>query len=102
MREIITTSILLEFDQKNHFWGLVLALGIGTGTRYKLKFLHQCAKWAKTKSQKFWELIPTFVEVTMEKLDPESRPSEQGGQGGLGAPRNIFQQSESTLFQQSF
>ena len=52
MREIITTSILLGFDQKNRFFGLVLALGIGTGTRYKLKFLHQCAKWAKTKSQK--------------------------------------------------
>ena len=39
-----------------------MALGI------VLKFLHQGGKRVKTKSQKVLGLIPTFVEVTGEKL----------------------------------
>ena len=33
-----------------------------------LKFHTRVAKWLKLKVRKFWRLIPTFVEVTWEKL----------------------------------
>ena len=32
------------------------------------EILHQCDKNVKTKVRKFWELIPTFVEVPGKKL----------------------------------
>ena len=41
-------------------------LGLALGT--KLKFYTSLAKWLKLKVIKFWGLIPTFVEVTGEKL----------------------------------
>ena len=41
-------------------------LGLALGTI--LKFYTMRGKRLKTKSQKFWGLIPTFVEVTGEKL----------------------------------
>ena len=50
MGEVITTSILLEFDQKNRFFcGVVLVQVQEFG---KLEILHQCGKRVKTKSQK--------------------------------------------------
>ena len=55
MREVITTSILYGFDQRNHFfWRLVLVQvqQFRTGTRCKLEVLHQCCKRVKTESQK--------------------------------------------------
>ena len=55
MREVITTSILQGFNQKNcFFWGVVSiqVQYFGTGTRYKLEILHQCCKRVITKSQK--------------------------------------------------
>ena len=90
MREIITTSILLEFDQKNHFLGLVLALGIGTGTRYKLKFLHQCAKWAKTKSQKVLRANSYVCRSYKGKTGSWIKAVRTGGARGALAPLAIF------------
>ena len=55
IREVIITSILRGFDQKNHFfWGVVLVQVqyFGTGTRYKVEVLHQPVKRIKTKIEK--------------------------------------------------
>ena len=41
-------------------------LGLALGT--KLNFYTSVAKGLKLKARKFWGLIPTFVEVTGEKL----------------------------------
>ena len=49
-----------------------LALGIA------LKFYTRVAKGLKLKVKKFWELIPTFAEVTREK------PIAGAGGGGAG------------------
>ena len=51
---------------------LVQVQQVGTGTSYGLEILHQCNKRVKAKSQKIWGLIPTFVEVTGEKLVGEA------------------------------
>ena len=68
--EVIITSILQVFDQKNHFfeeWSwfkfnyLELALGM------VLKFYTSVVKRLKLKYRKFWGVIPMFVEVTGEK-----------------------------------
>ena len=47
------------------FLGVVLAQVqlFGTGTRQDVQILHQCGKWVKTKIQKDFELVPTFVTV---------------------------------------
>ena len=57
IRQVIITSILVGFDQKNClFWGVVLVQVqyFGTGTRYGLEILHQYGKRVKTKSQTVW------------------------------------------------
>ena len=41
-------------------------LGLALGTN--LKFYNSVAKELKLKVRKFWRLIPTFVEITWEKL----------------------------------
>ena len=69
--EVIINSILVEFDQKKQFfWGVVLVpvhnLRLALGMA--LKFYTSVAKWLKLKVKKFLGLIPTFVEVTGEKL----------------------------------
>ena len=69
MREVITTSILLGFDQKNPFfegwcWFKFNNLGLARGI--DLKFYTSVAK--ELKGSKFWGLITTFVEDTEEKL----------------------------------
>ena len=71
MREVITTSILEGFDQKNPFfegwsWFKFNNLGLARGT--DLKFYTSVAKELKLKGSKFWGLFPTFVEVTEKKL----------------------------------
>ena len=48
-------------------------LGLSLGTNVKI--YTNVPKGLKLKVRKFWELIPTFVEVTGEKLE-----------GGLFAP----------------
>ena len=75
IREVIITSILQGFDQKNRFfWGVILVQVqyFGTGTRYKLEILHQPVKGLKLKVRKFWWLIPTFVEVAGGKTGGRS------------------------------
>ena len=50
-------------------------MGLALGKN--LKFYTNVAKELKLKIRKFWVLIPTFVEVTGEKL------IKGGGEGGL-------------------
>ena len=69
MREVITASILLGFDQKNRFfegwsWFKFNNLGLALGTN--LKFYTSVTKGLKLKVRKFWGLIPTFVQVKDE------------------------------------
>ena len=47
---------------------LVQVQQFGSETRYKIQILHQSVRRVKTKSQKVLGLIPTFVEVTGQKL----------------------------------
>ena len=42
-------------------------LGLALGMKLKLEILHQRVK-VEIKIRKFWSLIPTFVNVTREKL----------------------------------
>ena len=60
--QFITTSILKGFDQWSWFKFNNLGLALGK----ILKFY--TSKELKLKVRKFWGLIPTFVEVTVEKL----------------------------------
>ena len=71
LREVIITSVLLGFELKNTFFkggpwfklnNLRLILGIA------LKFYISVAKGLKLKVKNFYGIIPTFVEVTVEKL----------------------------------
>ena len=71
MREVITTSILKELDQKNQFTGVVVLVQVqsfGTGSWCKLKILHKREKGSKLKVREILEIIPTFVEVAGDKL----------------------------------
>ena len=50
------------------------------GTRYALKIVHWCGKDVKSKSQKVFGVILTFVEVIGEKLvGPPPPPSILNG-----------------------
>ena len=71
MGEVIITSILYGFDQKNFFteeWSwfkfnnLRLPLGIN------LKLHTSVEKGLRLKFRKFWWINPTFVEVAGKKL----------------------------------
>ena len=71
IREVIITSILKGFDQKNRFfegwpWSKFNNLGLALGAN--LKFYSSLSKGLEQKVRKFWGLIPTFVEVTGENL----------------------------------
>ena len=74
MREVIMISILKGFDQKTHFfWGVVLVEPLlfnnfGLALGMNLKFYISVVKGSKLKVRKFYGLIPTFVEVTGEKV----------------------------------
>ena len=73
MKEVITTSVLSGFDQKNRIferwsWLKFSSLKLALGTN--LKFYTSVAKGLRLKVRKFWGLIPTIVEVTGEKLSP--------------------------------
>ena len=50
-----------------------------------MKFYTSVAKGLKQKVKRFWGLIPTFVEVTREKLE-EGR----GGEGGWVSPSLVI------------
>ena len=67
MREVIITSILKRFDQKNRFfegcsWFKFNNLGLALDIN--LKYYTSVAKELNIKVGKFWGLTPTFVEVT--------------------------------------
>ena len=69
--EVIISLILYRFDHKNCFfeewsWFKLNNLGLALGT--SLEFYMSLAQGLKVKVRKFWLLIPTFVEVTVEKL----------------------------------
>ena len=70
LREVITSSTLWGFDQKNRFflwsWFNLNNLGLALGTN--LKFYNSVKKGLKLIVRKFWGLILMFVEVTGEKL----------------------------------
>ena len=71
MREVIIASILLRFDQKNHFfdrWPWFKFNNSGLALGLNLKFYASVAKVLKLKVRKFLGLIPTFLEVTGETL----------------------------------
>ena len=70
MREVKITSVLQGFGQKKQFfekhsWFKFSNLGIALGMT--LKFYTSVKKGLKLKVRKFWGLIPTFAEVTVEK-----------------------------------
>ena len=71
MREIVIISIYKDLTRKIAFfdgwsWFKLNNLGLALGTN--LKFYASVAKRLKLKVRKFWGLIPTFAEVTEEKL----------------------------------
>ena len=71
MIEVIITSILERFDQKNDFfegWSWFKFNNLGLALGMALKFYKSLAKELKLKVRKFWRLAPTFVEVIWEKL----------------------------------
>ena len=71
MIEVIITSILERFDQKNDFfegWSWFKFNNLGLALGMALKFYTSLAKELKLKVRKFWRLAPTFVEVICEKL----------------------------------
>ena len=71
MREVITTSILLGFDQKNRSfeeWSWFKFNNLGLALGAKLKFYTSLSEEFKLKVRKFLGLIITYVEVTGEKL----------------------------------
>ena len=71
MRKVIITSILSGFDQKNHFfegWSWFKFNNLSLALGKNLIFYIYVAKGLKAKVKMFWGLIPTFVEITGEKL----------------------------------
>ena len=71
IREVIITSILKGFDQKNRFfdrWSRFKFNNLGLALGTNLKFYTSVAKELKLKVRKFLGPIPTFVEVTGGKL----------------------------------
>ena len=74
IREVIIISILSGFDQKNCFfegwsWFKFNNLGLALGTNFK--FYISIAERLKLKVRKCWKFVPTFLEVTDEKLAGE-------------------------------
>ena len=63
-------------------------MGLALGTNFK--FYNSVAKGLKLKVKKVWRLIPTFVEVTWEKLV---------GGGGLFGPPPILNRAKEDFFQ---
>ena len=69
--EVIVNSILFGFDQKNHLFARCSWFkfnNLGLALPMALIFYTGLAKELKLRVRRFWGLIPTFVEVTGEKL----------------------------------
>ena len=78
MREVFIVSVLQGLDQKNQFFGVERG-GSGRWSQFKFNNLQlpldmglilciNVEKGLKLKVRKFQRLVPTFVEVTEEKL----------------------------------
>ena len=71
MREVITTSIYKDLTRKTasfEGWSWFKFNNLGLTLDTNLKCYTSVAKGLKLKVRRFWGLIPTFVEVTVEKL----------------------------------
>ena len=71
MREVIITSNLYRFDQKNHLfegWYWFKFNNLGLALSMTLKFYTSVSKGLKLKVRKFWKLSATFIDVTGKKL----------------------------------
>ena len=71
IREVIINSILQGFARKTAFfegWSWFKFNNLGLALGLTLTFYTSLSKGLKLKVRKFWGLIPTFVEVTGEKL----------------------------------
>ena len=71
VKEVITTSILSGFDQKNRIferWSWLKFNNLKLALSTNLKFWPSVAKGLKLKVRKFGRLNPTFVKVIWEKL----------------------------------
>ena len=80
IKEVITTSILYGFVQKTTFseqWFSFKLNNFGLARCKKFKFYISVAKGFKIKVRKFLGLIPTFVEVTLEKVQPPPPPRKK-------------------------
>ena len=95
MREVILTSILQGFDQKNHFfegWSSFKFNNFGVALGMTLKFYTSVEKGLKLKIRKIWGLISTVVEVIGEKTGREAfspRVLNQFGCTGLLRRRKL-------------
>ena len=70
-REAIITLSIWEFDQKNTLsegWSWFKFNNLGLALGMALKIYITVTKQLKLKVRKFWGLVPTFVDVTGEKL----------------------------------
>ena len=71
MREVIINLMFIRiWPEEPLFWGVVLVQfnNLRLTLSMNLKFYTCMAKGLKLKARKFWGLIPTFLEVTGEKL----------------------------------
>ena len=71
IRQVIITSILQGFHQKNCFfsgWSLLKFNNLGLPLGTNLEFYTSLSKGLKLKVRNFWGLILTFSEVRGEKL----------------------------------
>ena len=70
-REVIITSFYKDLTRKSTFfegWSWFKFNNLELASGMALKFYTSVAEGLKIKIKKFWWLIPTFVEVTGEKL----------------------------------
>ena len=75
IKEVIITSMLWGFDQKNHFfegWSWFEVINEGLSLGMTLKFFASMEKGVELKVKKYFRLSPRFVEVTGEKLVGEA------------------------------
>ena len=71
MEKLLQPQFYKDLTRKTVFfegWSWFKFNNLGLALSISLKFYSNVAKELKLKVRKFWELIPTFIEVTGEKL----------------------------------
>ena len=71
MEKLLQPQFYKDLTRKTVFfegWSWFKFNNLGLALSISLKFYSSVAKELKLKVRKFWELIPTFIEVTGEKL----------------------------------